>query len=158
MTPLTRGRIAALFSPFLLATLMAGCSSSSGAASAASPTPGRHTPSTAELASLQHQLGALDGVTKVSTFTYHQGTFGNGPGTDGVFDSDATSQPELVKILEEAYRLTWFRSDLATGALIYVVQNPATGAAAGSDDLGFNTASIGPVELKARYGEPPATP
>jgi hypothetical protein len=159
-----RGRTTSLLtSALVLATLLplAGCSLSSG--SDDPPSTGatggrRHDPSPAEIDSLRGQLAALDGVTKVSKFDYRKGTFGNGPATDGTFDSDATSQQELVRILDNAYRLTWFRSDIAMGTLIYIVRNPATGAEAGSSDLGFKIASIGPRELQDRYGPAPATP
>jgi hypothetical protein len=159
---MTRGRTTSLLTSVLvLAALMplTGCSSSSaGNDEPAGPTGARrHDPTPAEVEALQEQLAALDGVTKVSEFDYRKGTFGNGPATDGTFDTDATSTQELVAILDNAYRLTWNRSDIAMGTLIYVVQNPATGAEAGASDLGFDTASIGPRELQQRYG-PAAAP
>jgi hypothetical protein len=158
----TRRRNSTWLAPLLaLVTLvpLSGCSPSAGEGDAPSPTTGtrRHDPSQAEVDSLRRQLKALDGVQDVTEFSYRPGTFGNGPATDGTFDSAATSQPELVTILDNAYRLTWFRSDLAMGTLIYVVRNPSTGAEAGASDLGFDTASIGPRELQQRYGPAPAT-
>jgi hypothetical protein len=159
-----RGRTASLLtSALMLATILSltACSLSfrDGDAPPASPASGRaHDPSAAEVNSLREQLAALDGVTKVTKFAYRKGTFGNGPATDGTFDSAATSQRELVAILDKAYRLTWYRSDIAMGTLIYVVRNPTTGAEVGSSDLGFDTASIGPRELLQRYGSPPAKP
>ena len=61
-----------------------------------------------------------------------------------------------MAILDNTYRLTWYRSDIAMGTLIYVVRNPTTGAEAGAGDLGFDTASIGPRELQQRYGPAPS--
>jgi len=136
--------------------LIDGCSSAGEPTPAATSAAGRrHDPSPAELAQLRRQLAGIKGVQKISEFTYKPGTFGNGPATDGTFDTAATSRPELVSILEDAYRLTWYRSDIAMGTLIYVVRNPATGAEAGASDLGFDTASIGPRELQQRYGPAP---
>jgi hypothetical protein len=159
---MTRGRKDRLLAGFLVlaaALPLTGCSppSGTGGAPAASATGGeRHDPSQAEVDSVRKQLTELDGVTKVSKFAYRKGTFGNGPGTDATLDTDATSQQELVRILENAYRVTWYRSDIAMGSLIYVVRNPRTGAEAGSADLGFDTASIGPRELQQLFGPAPS--
>jgi hypothetical protein len=159
MTPGRHNRLLAGVLVLASAVPLTGCSlpSGPGRAPAARPTVGqRHDPSPAEVDSLRKQLTDLDGVTKVTRFAYHKGTFGNGPGTDAILDTDATSQPELVRILESAYRVSWYRSDIAMGTLIYVVQNPRTGAAAGSSDLGFDTASIGPDELQQLFGPAPS--
>jgi len=159
---MTRGRNNRLLAGVLVlaATFsLTGClfpSGTAGTPAARATGVKRHDPSPAEVDSLVKQLAALDGVTKVSDFAYDKGTFGNGPGTKATLDTDATSQPELVKILESAYRLTWYRSDIAMGTLIYVVQNPRTGAEAGSSDFGFDTASIGPRELLQLFGPAPA--
>jgi hypothetical protein len=159
---MTRSRNNHLLAGFLaLATALplTGCTrqpGTGGAPAASATVDERHDPSPAEVDALRKQLTDLDGVTKVSRFAYRKGTFGNGPNIDATFDTDATSRPELVKILESAYRATWNRSDIATGTLIYVVRNPRTGAEAGSSDFGFDTASIGPRELQQLFGPAPS--
>jgi len=159
-----RGRTAPLLTTLLvLVTLLplTGCTSPFSDPVAQSSTSAggeRHDPSQAEIDSLVKQLREIDGVYTIESFAYQKGTFGNGPETRITFESKATTQPALVKILDNAYRLTWFRSDIAMGTLIYIVKNPSTGAEAGSSDFGYKTASIGPQELLERYGPAPATP
>jgi hypothetical protein len=159
---MTRGRNSRLLAGVLVvaaALPLTGClvpAGTGGAPAAKATGVRRHDPSQAELDSLLKDLTALDGITNVSKFAYRKGTFGNGPGTDATFESDATSQPELVRILESTYRMTWYRSDIAMGSLLYVVENPRTGAEAGSSDFGFDTASLGPVELQELLGPAPA--
>jgi hypothetical protein len=117
----------------------------------------RHDPSQAEISSIRKQLETIDGVQSIPEFDYQKGTFGTGPSTGATFTSTATAKPDLITILDTAYRLTWYRTDIAMGDLIYVVQNPATGTEVGAGDLGFDTVSIGPRQLLARYGPGPTT-
>ena len=137
---------------------VSGCVPADRVTDSASPTATRrHDPSQAEIGSLRRELAAIPGVQSLSEFTYRKGTFENGATTDATFDTTKTTQKDLVKILDTAYRLTWDRSDIAMGGLTYVVQNPKTGAEAGAPDLGFDVLAVGYSELLERYGPVPTT-
>jgi hypothetical protein len=149
---------APLLAVLLLGLLLSGCTVPGlrdPPHESASASDFQRDPTPSEVESFRAELNNISRVTHVE-ISYRKGTFGNGPSTEAFLDTNSVKPAELTKILDQAFELTWDRTDIALGTLTYVVRNPATGATANAADLGFDGPTIGPNELLARYGKHPA--